>query len=71
MADRFTPPLRFATVREVCVYTKLSKATIYALLNEQKIVAYKPLPRKTLIDLDSVDQYFATLPRWTPQGCAR
>ncbi len=45
-----------------CRYGKFGKTKAYELIAKQRIRAYK-MGGKTLIDLDSLDEYHASLPR--------
>jgi excisionase family DNA binding protein len=45
-----------------CRYGNFGKTKAYELIAQEKIRAYK-MGGKTLIDLDSVDEYHASLPR--------
>lgn len=52
---------REARSRIPCGNTKL-----YGLINEGRIIAYKH-GRRTMIDLDSIEAYHASLPRIVPK----
>jgi len=56
------PRRRLAPVRVACKYGCISRSKAYNLINRGKIRAYK-LDFRTLIDLDSIDELYATLPR--------
>ena len=53
---------RLVEFKEGCRYGKFGKTKAYELIAQQRIKAYK-LGRKTMIDLDSVDLFHASLPR--------
>ena len=53
---------RLVQFKEGCRYGKFGKTKAYELIAQQRIRAYK-MGGKTLIDLDSVDEYHASLPR--------
>jgi excisionase family DNA binding protein len=55
-----------ATVREACDYGRFGHTKCYDYINEGKIVAYKR-GRRTMIDLDSIDAFNASLLRITPK----
>jgi excisionase family DNA binding protein len=59
------PAMRLATVREACDYGRFGHTKCYDYINEGKIVAYKR-GRRTMIDLDSIDAFNASLLRITP-----
>jgi hypothetical protein len=60
------PAMRLATVREACDYGRFGHTKCYDYINEGKIVAYKR-GRRTMIDLDSIDAFNASLLRITPK----
>jgi excisionase family DNA binding protein len=53
---------RLAEFKDGCRYGKFGKTKAYELIAHARIRAYK-MGGKTLIDLDSVDEYHASLPR--------
>jgi excisionase family DNA binding protein len=53
---------RLAEFKDGCRYGKFGKTKAYELIAHERIRAYK-MGGKTLIDLDSVDEYYASLPR--------
>jgi excisionase family DNA binding protein len=53
---------RLATLNEACAYGRFGRTQAYELINEGKIVAYK-MGHRTMVDLNTVDQYHASLPR--------
>jgi len=53
---------RLAEFKDGCRYGKFGKTKAYELIARQRIRAYK-MGGKTLIDLDSIDEYHASLPR--------
>ena len=55
-------PRRLVAFKDGCLYGKFGKTKAYELIAQQRIRAYK-MGGKTLIDLDSVDEYHASLPR--------
>jgi excisionase family DNA binding protein len=63
------PTVRLATVREACVYGRFGHTKCYDYINEGKIIAYKR-GRRTMIDLDSVDAFHASLERIEPKVAA-
>ena len=60
------PAMRLVTVREACDYGRFGHTKCYDYINEGKIVAYKR-GRRTMIDLDSIDAFNASLLRITPK----
>lgn len=58
---------RLVKIKEACTYAKVSKSRLHELLAAGKIHAYKS-GRATLIDLKSIDDYYASLPRQEPRG---
>jgi len=56
-----TDGLRLATVKEACRYGAFSTTKCYELINSKRIKAVK-LDGRTLVDLDSVDAMFRSLP---------
>ena len=55
-------PPRLIEFMDGCRYGKFGKTKAYELIAEERIRAYK-MGGKTMIDLDSVDEYHASLPR--------
>jgi excisionase family DNA binding protein len=53
---------RLVQFKDGCRYGKFGKTKAYELIAQQRIRAYK-MGGKTMIDLDSVDEYHASLPR--------
>ena len=53
---------RLAEFKDGCRYGKFGKTKAYELIARDRIRAYK-MGGKTMIDLDSVDEYHASLPR--------
>ncbi|WP_316175738.1 MULTISPECIES: helix-turn-helix domain-containing protein [unclassified Bradyrhizobium] len=53
---------RLVEFKDGCRYGKLGKTKAYELIAHERIRAYK-MGGKTMIDLDSVDEYHASLPR--------
>jgi excisionase family DNA binding protein len=53
---------RLVELKHGCRYGKFGKTKAYELIAQQRIRAYK-MGGKTMIDLDSVDEYHASLPR--------
>ena len=64
--DTSTPAMRLATVREACTYGRFGNTKCYDYINAGKIVAYKRGCR-TMIDLDSIDAFHASLERIAPR----
>lgn len=63
------PTRRLAPVREACRYGNFGHTKCYEFINEGAIIAVKR-GRQTLIDLDSIDAYHASLPRIEPKASA-
>jgi hypothetical protein len=61
------PAMRLATVREACEYGRFGHTKCYDYINTGKIIAYKRDGR-TLVDLDSIDAFHASLTRIAPKG---
>jgi excisionase family DNA binding protein len=53
---------RLVELKDGCRYGKFGKTKAYELIAQERIRAYK-MGGKTMIDLDSVDEYHASLPR--------
>ena len=53
---------RLVEFKDGCRYGKFGKTKAYELIAHERIRAYR-MGGKTLIDLDSVDEYHASLPR--------
>ena len=53
---------RLVELKDGCRYGKFGKTKAYELIAQERIRAYK-MGGKTLIDLDSIDEYHASLPR--------
>jgi excisionase family DNA binding protein len=53
---------RLVEFKDGCRYGKFGKTKAYELIAKERIRAYK-MGGKTMIDLDSVDEYHASLPR--------
>jgi excisionase family DNA binding protein len=54
---------RLAEFKEALAYGKFKKTKAYELIAEKKIKAYK-MGHKTMIDLNTVDEYHASLPEF-------
>lgn len=52
---------RLVVFKDGCRYGKFGRTKAYELIAQQRIRAYK-MGGKTLIDLDSIDEYHASLP---------
>jgi excisionase family DNA binding protein len=59
---------RLVEFKDGCRYGKFGKTKAYELIAQERIRAYK-MGRKTMIDLDSVDEYHASLPRVESRAC--
>ncbi|UPT91703.1 helix-turn-helix domain-containing protein [Bradyrhizobium barranii subsp. apii] len=53
---------RLVEFKDGCRYGKFGRTKAYELISQDRIRAYK-MGGKTMIDLDSVDEYHASLPR--------
>jgi hypothetical protein len=53
---------RLVEFRDGCRYSKFEKTKAYELISRERIRAYT-MGGKTMIDLDSVDEYHISLPR--------
>jgi excisionase family DNA binding protein len=60
---------RLASFKDGCKYGHFCKTKAYKLIEAGTITAYK-MGHKTLIDLDSVDRYLASLPQVAPHSAA-
>ncbi|WP_296332450.1 helix-turn-helix domain-containing protein [Reyranella sp.] len=58
----FSRQRRLVVFKDGCRYGKFGKTKAYELIAQERIKAYK-LGGKTMIDLDSVDQFHASLPK--------
>lgn len=56
---------RLASIPEAVIYGQMSRTKLYSKLNSGQIKARKR-DGETMIDLDSIDAYHASLPDWTP-----
>jgi len=56
---------RLVLFKEGCRYLGYGKSKAYALIAEGKIKAFR-MGSKTMLDLDSIDQYHASLPQLEP-----
>lgn len=54
---------RFVRVKEAVVYAGIPRRTLYRLIHAGRIDARKDGTRQTFIDLDTIDRYFAELPK--------
>jgi excisionase family DNA binding protein len=59
---------RLVELKDGCRYGKFGKTKAYELIAQERIRAYK-MGGKTLIDLDSIDEYHASLPRVESTVC--
>jgi hypothetical protein len=50
-----------ATIKEACRYGRFSHTKCYELINDKRIKAYK-FDTRALVDLDSIDAMYASLP---------
>jgi hypothetical protein len=66
IGDSSAPPFRLASVKEACRYGRFSHTKCYDYINDGNIIAYKR-NRQTLIDLDSIDRWHASLERVRPK----
>jgi len=55
---------RAGTIADACRITTFSKTKIYELINEGKIEAYSPMPRKTIVNLDSCYALMNAMPKF-------
>ena len=62
MVDIDNRQRRLVEFKDGCRYGKFGKTKAYELIAQERIRAYK-MGGKTLIDLDSIDEYHASLPR--------
>jgi excisionase family DNA binding protein len=62
MVDIDNRQRRLVEFKDGCRYGKFGKTKAYELIARERIRAYK-MGGKTMIDLDSVDEYHASLPR--------
>ena len=62
MVDIDNRQRRLVEFKDGCRYGKFGKTKAYELIAHERIRAYK-MGGKTMIDLDSVDEYHASLPR--------
>lgn len=65
--DERPPSLRLATIKEACAYAKMGETLLRERITSGAITAYKRGPRRTLVDLDSIDAMNAReLKPWKP-----
>lgn len=62
-----TTARRLASPKEACAYAKICRTKLYQLVGDGRIRAFK-LDRKTMVDLNSVDELLSTLPRVEPKA---
>jgi excisionase family DNA binding protein len=62
VGDNDNKQRRLVEFKDGCRYGKFGKTKAYELIAQERIRAYK-MGGKTMIDLDSVDEYHASLPR--------
>jgi excisionase family DNA binding protein len=60
---------RFARMKVACQYSGYGQSKMYELIRSGKIAAVKD-GRTTLVDLDSVDRYHASLPKIGPRAAS-
>jgi len=60
--DEIGKQRRLVEFKDGCRYGKFGRTKAYELIAQQRIRAYK-MGGKTMIDLDSVDEFHASLPR--------
>jgi excisionase family DNA binding protein len=61
--------LRLVTVKEAGAYARMGKTRLFQLMAEGKIT-YRKNGRTTLVSLDSIDDYLASLPTVRPRKAA-
>ena len=66
MNSRHENRLRRVTIKEACEYGRMSRATLYRLMDEGTVRAFKQ-GRITLVDLNSIDEYQTKLPNYSPR----
>jgi excisionase family DNA binding protein len=64
-----TPKRRLGNFKVGCSYGGFGRTKAYELIEAGKIDAYK-MGHQTMIDLNSVDRYHASLPKIPPGGDA-
>jgi hypothetical protein len=64
------PNRRLASIKEACAYGKFAHTKCYGLINAGRIKAYK-FDKRTLIDLDSIDEMYEALPPVSPNPNAK
>lgn len=65
MSESDQPKRRLRGVKEACKYGGFGRTKAYELMTAGKIDAYK-MDQKTVIDLNSVDRYIESLPKFAP-----
>jgi excisionase family DNA binding protein len=63
------PAFRYARVQQAMTYVGVGKTKVYQLMNDGKITAFKD-GRRTWVCLDSIDAYYASLPKFMPKSAA-
>jgi hypothetical protein len=53
---------RWATRKEAMAYARLGATTVHHLMRTGRILAKKLSPKKVLIDLNSIDAFYESLP---------
>jgi len=61
---------RYASVKDACRYAKFRQTKLYSLINAGRIKA-KKFDARTLVNLDSIDAMYATLPDLPPNPNAK
>lgn len=56
---------RLVSVNEACEYARMGRTKLYAKINAGIVIAYKR-DGETLIDLNTIDEMNAALPRFVP-----
>ena len=62
-----SPPRRLVKVKEACAYGRIGETELYEYLHDGTIKAYKRRST-TLVDLDSIDAFYASLPPFSTRG---
>jgi hypothetical protein len=61
LSSRIADSARYGTIEDVERTRRVSRASLYKLIGASKVIARK-LGTRTLIDLESLDAYLASLP---------
>jgi len=62
---------RLASVAEAAAYAHVHRDTVYRLIRDERLTAYRPTPRATRVDLDELDELMLSTPAAPAPAAAR